>query len=202
MEKKKNKTMYSKVSNIKITSIDGKTNATLNNAYTKSNWSFTTKESHSPSNTKGYNNLKNLHILYNCEKHIGMLIDINRQDMLRPLEAVYTTRFGPYATKHMFRWAVSGCASSSTFSIVKVEENDISFEDKFIFCFTHDFEDNNDSTKCNSIEYNRWLEKVRSSISILPNKQFKICLSVKDNAQLPNHYDQAMYRIISLKKKF
>ena len=207
MEKNKSKSMYGKVSDISIASVDGKTFTTLESAYTKSNWPFTTKESPSPSNTKGYNNLESLPIAYDNEKYIGISIGMNRSDILKPLEAVYTTRYGPYATKHMFGWAVSGCASNSKFSKiscyhVKVEENDFSLEDKFDSCFSRDFEDHDDSTTCNSIEDNQWLTKVQSSIKLLNNKQFEICLPIKDNVILPNNYDQALYRVNSLKKKF
>ena len=204
MQGTRNKLTCSKVESIEIHSIDGQNKTILDGAFLKSNWPFTIEDSPSRRDTIGYSNLENLPIEY-AKVKIGLLIGLNRSDILRPLSIVHTNRNGPYATKHMFGWAVSGNVSSGLSTIscfhVNVEERNISLEEQFEKCFSLDFQDSEPMIK-SSFDDEKWLGKVTSSFKNLENNQIEIGLPFKENILLPYNYKQVVNSMHRLKQQF
>ena len=145
--------------------------------------------------------MENLPIKF-TNKKIGLLIGLNR-----PRAIVHTTLHGPYATEHMFGWAVSGnitntCFSKMTCLRIKTDETNSILNDQFQKCFARDFIDDGHVNFCSSVDDISWLKKVEDSVNILPNGQFQISLPLRDDIVLPLNYDQAYRRLINLKNKF
>ena len=206
MEKNKSSTMCNKVYNVEISSIDGKTKTTLSSVYSRSSWPFELTDSPVPDDTRTFQKLRELPINYENKK-IGLLIGLNRPDILRPLEVIHTTKRGPYATRHMFGWAITGTTFDSGLSKitclhVKSNEVDASLEDKFQRCFASDFIDADSSHNLLSMDDREWLKKVENSLKRLPNNQFEIGLPLRDSVQMPDNYKQAHQRIEGLRRRF
>ena len=190
-----------------ITSVDGKS-TTLSKCYSKDDWPFTLDDSPRQSDIIPYNEIKNLPFKFdNCI--IGILVGMNRPDLIKPEVVVNTSKNGPYASRHFLGWALNGPTNNNcdvkklSFHVkVNQEENYLAENEKFEKIFAKDFVDNDISLGM-SLDDEKFVNKVKNSIVQLPDGHFQICLPFKDDdVKLPNNVSQAYNRLISLKKKF
>ena len=208
MEKSKSLSNYLLVNDLEILSVDSEIKTVLSQVYAKQEWPFKIEDSPSPEECEKYMNLRNLPIKYE-NKNIGLLVGISRPDIIKPRDIVNTTRRGPYATRHLFGWAINGPTTSRGLNKktncfhAKVENfNELNLDEKIEKCFIREFEEEYDEIKV-SLDDKKWLEKVESSIIKLPDNHYQIDLPFKyNNISLPCNYDQAYHGLHRLKKKF
>ena len=192
-----------KISNIRISSRGHKDEVLIKSAFSKADWPFQLADSPGYRDIENYPTLKRLPFVFE-KKKIGIFVGLNYPDILKPLEIVHTTRYGPYATRHLFGWALNGPVISghaNNFSCFHVRINNSDLVNKFESVFAKDFQDV-DETPFQSIEDREWLEKVESSIVKLDTNHLQIGLPFRnENVCMPNNYDQARYRLEKLKQR-
>ena len=193
-----------KIPKIEVISLDGNNKTILSGVLAKENWPFTTNDSPCQSDMAGFPQFEDLPISFEGTT-IGLLVGMDRPDIVKPLEIVHTTKRGPYATKHMFGWCLNGPFScqkpfhSSCF-FGKVKEHDLN--EKFEAVFASDFESESNDLAM-SFEDRLWTKKVESTIERRSDGHFQIGLPFKnENVLMPNNYDQAKYRMARLHDKF
>ena len=115
---------------------------------------------------------------------------------------------GPYATKHIFGWAINGPVWNGKAELkqrcfhTRVECDDPSLSAKFDAVFSKDFDDVSDKPMI-SYDDKKWIKLVEESVTKLDNGHLQVDLPFCDpNPCLPNNYNQARYRLGSQRKRF
>ena len=195
------------VRGIEILSIDRSARTIVEEGFVPQSWPFTLDDSPKASDVQNYEKLRQLPMTYGNVK-IGILIGTHRPDILRPLQTVSTTKRGPYATRHLFGWAINGPingvarSGSRCFHARTKLENHRHLEAEFESVFSRDFADVDEETM-DSIEDRRWLGIAKTSIVKLPNKHLQMNLPFKkDDVIMPDNLDQAYSRIMKQKTRF
>ena len=195
---------FGKIKGFDIMSIDRTKKNTVNEAFVPKNWPFTIENSPSPSDSYGHPKLRNLNIKYENKK-IGLLIGIQRSDIVQPLQTIPTSRRGPYATLHQFGWAINGPTGgiprvgSSCFFVKK--ESSPTVDELVETVFSRDFQEVDEDENL-SIEDHRWIKVADKSLIKLPNNHMQLDLPFKiTDLRMPDNYNQAYSRLMKLKIK-
>ena len=171
------------VENLEIISLVDKESIIIPKLYAKSKWPFEPNDTVTENDIKNFPALKNLPFNFVSER-IGLLVGINMPEIVRPLEVVNTTNKGPYASRHLFGWALNGPVTGSKhtnvscFRTVVRSEKTETLDDKIENYFARDFEDKYDETKL-SIDDQKWQNKVSNGLKKLPENKFEVPLSAR-----------------------
>jgi hypothetical protein len=95
------------VRDLTIVSLDSTAKINIPKLYAKSNWPFTIEDSPKEGDIEGISGLENIPFKF-IDKNIGLLIGMDMPDILKPLDVVSSTSRGPFATRYMHGWALSG----------------------------------------------------------------------------------------------
>ena len=196
---------FGKVADFEILSLDRSVKTAIDEAFIPSNWPFSVEDSPHQSDTSAFEKLEKLPISYENKK-IGILIGMQRSDVLLPLQVISTTKKGPYATRHIFGWAINGTVGGIPRSGAKVfhtfAQLDNTIEESFNAVFARDFIEV-DEKQQPSIEDQRWLNIVENSIEQLPNNHLQMKLPFKtSDVEMPDNFEQAYSRLMKMKTKF
>ena len=136
------------------------------------------------------------------DEPIDLLIGMNVPALLRPLEVVHGDPDEPYATRHLFGWAFNGPTGTAGKTVrcnrLTVHSSDL--DKKVEEYISRDYVDNDN---CKSLSYDdaKWMARVKSSITNLPEGGFQIALPFKDNVAFPDNRQQIYSRFLSLSKR-
>lgn len=191
------------VDGLEICSLDGNVRRIVNNVYAKPNWTFEIDDSPKSSDLKKLPEFGNIPFQFiNCK--IGILIGMNFPEIIKPLHIKESSKNGPYASKHIFGWALNGPVRGSRSSdacyrtkLQTIEDLDAKFES----CFRKDYDDNNENSSY-SRDDEQWLKSAERNTVRLPSNQFEIDLPFQGEKTMPNNYFQVLSRFNSLRNRF
>lgn len=199
MENKCSPVSFNLVKDLEIFSLCGKNSCKVPSLYAKGDWPFDISDSPTKPDLDRHDKLSHLPFQFiNCK--IGLLIGVNCPELVKPLEIVNTSKYGPYATRHLLGWALSGpretsCRSNVTCFYTKT--NSVSLDEKIDNIFNSEFHD--DPGVAPSINDQIWCDKVSKSIRRTDSGHFEIALPFdSDNVKLPNNYSQIRHRLTRL----
>ena len=115
------------VKDLEILSLCEKKSYIVPTFYAKNDWPFETVDSPTRIDIEKFDNLLKLSFNF-IDAKMGLLVGVNCPELLKPLNVVNTIKNGPYATKHLFGWAVNGPNNNS------LKPNDMSFRTKIESC--------------------------------------------------------------------
>ena len=190
------------VSNLEIFSLDGSKSFVIPKIYAKNEWPFNDKDNLRESDVLEFERLKQLPFKF-ARENIGLLVGINVPELIRPHEVIDTIEGGPYATRHLFGWALNGPVRGKGLGnlCLRTACSETLNNDSIERYFAQEFDDHFDDP-APSVEDALWLNKVSRGIRCLPNNKYEVPLPLKNNVKfLPNNKDYALKRLESLKKK-
>lgn len=194
------------IKSLEILSLNGNERRSLPIVYAKKNWPFDLKDSPSPTDLEGFPALKCLPFTFVDEK-IGILVGMDMPELLNPLEVVASTKYGPYASKHLFGWALNGPVKGSAqnhncFRTLNEDLQDCSLDEKVQKYFGQDFVDMEENSAY-SFSDERWLELAGSSCITTPDKHFQVSLPLKEPVrELPDNSFYVQRKFELLQRKF
>ena len=196
------------INNLKIYSLDETNESIIPLILAKEDWPFTLEDSPTAEDISDFPHLNDIAFNFVSEK-IGILLGMNMVELLRPLQIINGRPGEPYASLHSFGWALNGPVGSimdkrSYFcNRTRVENNDkLEIETKLEELYTADFRDEEAGTLGLSRDDLLWYSRVESSVKITPDQHYEIGLPFRtDNIKFPCNYNQALYRLTSLKTK-
>lgn len=194
------------LNNLTLSSLDNSFTTSIPVMYTKpkKHWPFSESDLPRSNDLEEYPHLKNLSFP-ECSAEIGILIGMNAPELLMPLEVITGDAGTPYATRHSLGWTVNGPVNSGSgekkCNRLNVSHVDCDLESQIENLFAQDFVDHNNE-KSYSQDDRLWLEKVESSIKLLPNNKYEIDLPFKNDVCFPNNKVQAYNMFLNSINKF
>ena len=168
-------------------------------------WPFEIGDSPRYSDIEKFEHLKNIPFDF-VSRSIGLLVGTNVSDIIMPLETVSGSKNEPYATRHLFGWAVNGpttlgrCRAGMCHRVGVRDTSTI--EANFSRMYAQDFDDSQPQKKGQSFEDRLWLERVNNSIRKLPDNHSKIALPFRNTeVNMPCNFRQAIDCLLGLKKR-
>ena len=193
------------VNNLEITDLDENINASIPVVYCKENWPFGIDDSPSEEDLNACPYLKHIPFSF-LDKEIGLLVGVSQPHLFKILETVE----GPeensvYATRYPLGWALNGPinigqrSSSCFFTKNFSNETNKIFTD---FC-AQEFLDVCGDETAPSVEEKEWEKLVKSTINKTDSGHFEVGLPFRqNNLQFPINRQQALQRLVSLRKRF
>lgn len=141
---------------------------------------------------------------------IELLIGTNAAKLMEPWKVINSRGNGPYAVKTPLRWVVNGlmqettCQMQGSHSCTVVNRISVAdLNDLLIKPYHQDFPELAAEEKSEmSVEDKRFMSIMESSKE-LRNGHYYLPLHFKENdVMMPNNYQQAQQRVMSLKRKF
>ena len=192
------------INNLKLLSADRSFECEISKISAIKDWPFTIEDSPDPADIVNSDHFSNLPFeFFDCK--IGILIGINESELIKPLEIVSGEEGGPFATRHLLGWALSGPVSGKAFSrchkikVKNLQDLELNIER----ALNSDFEDIDPNLKGTSVEDKLWLQKVSSTLSKRTDGHYEVALPFKsDSVSMPNNYRQALGCLNGLGKRF
>ena len=201
MEQNSSKIPVKIIADLEIVSLDNDYKVTIPKVFAKKHWPF---ENHQTLSEKDVNKFPELNeVPFNFVKaKVGLLVGLNMPEILRPLEIINTSKNGPYASKHVFGWALNGPIGGKFENVcfrTCIKTDYQSLDNKIESYFARDFEDKYDDMTVSRQDL-LWQEKVSSGIKQLPNGQYEIPLPFEeDDVTMPDNERYCLARLNSLK---
>lgn len=191
------------IKDLSVQSLDGEITEIIPKLYAKAPWPFERHDSPTKNDVEKYVSFKDIPFEFIDEK-IGLLVGINVPQIVKPLELVNTTRNGPYATKHLFGWALNGPVKGhqmSKLTCLRSIHNEVTFDRKIEQCFSREFSDDSLDNLQPSINDLKFLEIAENTIKVTESNNYEIALPFKENVFMPDNYSQIYGRLMSSKRK-
>ena len=201
MERNSSKIPVKIIAYLEIVSLDNDYKVTIPKVFAKKHWPF---ENHQTLSEKDVNKFLELNeVPFNFVKaKVGLLVGLNMPEILRPLEIINTSKNGPYASKHVFGWALNGPIGGKFENVcfrTCIKTDCQSLDNKIESYFARDFEDKYDDMTVSRQDL-LWQEKKSSGIKQLPNGQYEIPLPFEeDDVTMPDNERYCLARLNSLK---
>lgn len=191
------------INNLQLFDLEGRQHDEVPVTFAQQHWAF------KPEDVPGKHQLDYPHLRnvpYNfVDADVGMIIGMDRSEMLKPLKLVSGPAGTPYATLHKLGWAVCGPVRD------KRGENKINtcvtickniLEKEIQEFYNSDYKDSHDTSLEYSENDKRWLEIMESSVKLTKDNHYEISLPFK-NSEFPmvSNKEQAYKHFLSMRSR-
>ena len=195
-------TLHTKIiNNLQLYDMDENLKDCIPVVYAQENWPFDKDDV--PQRSDVAPHLKNLPFHF-VDAEVGILIGMDRVDMLKPLQVVNGPAKTAYATLHHLGWAL--CGPVGECNTDKYINNRINIKDReevdkqIKQMYLNDYNDSHVSKYEMSIDDKKWHNIMINSVTNIDDK-YEIDLPLKENIKLLDNKMQAYYTFQALKKR-
>ena len=168
--------------------------------YAQQNWPFTKEDSPVPSDMKEH--LSNLPYSF-INSTVGLIIGMNRPEMIKPLQIIDGPRDSVYASLHQLGWALNGPVGEKRERVivnrVKVSDN-TEINNMIKSMYEKDYSDTDIVSRQPSSDDEKWLSIMNESIKKVSGN-YEVKLPIKPNTHLPSNKTLIYSIFQSLHKK-
>ena len=191
------------VNNVELYHMNGKLKDIVPVVFSQSRWPF--QKDDVPQSTDLNNEVLQDIPFQFIDAGIGLIIGMNRPNLLRPIEVIGAENNSFYASRHSLGWALNGITRETTTKSVSVNRIKVpdaaDIEYKIKCMFDHDYKDSNIVKKEPSENDLKWGCIMKDSIKLNPDNQYEIDLPLKGDASLTNNRTQVLHIFHSLMRK-
>ena len=189
------------VNNLEVSDMNGNLQDIIPVVYTRKQWPFSLDDTPKYSDEL-VQQFKNLPIPL-VDSNIGLIIGMNRPDMLKPLEIIDGQTTVSYASRHRLGWALNGPVQRKTDKHVanKISVKDVEvLENQISDIFDRDYRDHYSQQKVSQDDI-KWQHIMEESIELTNNCHYSVNLPIKEQVDLPNNRGQVFHGFQSLLHK-
>jgi len=194
------------VNNLELYSYDNVRRDCLPVVFARELWPFDDSDLPDINCIRGEDHLKGIDFHF-ISADIGVLIGMNRPEMLKPLEVVSGPPNTIYATRHHLGWAINGLIKDQSeshrrcrFTTAATPEYLKGIENEIQCMYREDFRDEHVESDKTSTNDQKWLDLVENSLSVHEG-HYQIRLPfANSNPVFPSNKRQIYYNFLQLKR--
>lgn len=189
------------INNLQLYDMDDNLCDTVPVIFAQKIWPFNEADVPHITDLNGHSALEELQYQF-IDAHVGIIIGMNRPNILKPLEVVYGSEDGIYASKHKLGWALNGPVTNGKRIIVnKVSVNKIEdIENMVRSMYMEDYKDHNAVHKDLSNADKKWYSIMNNTTKKILGK-YEIDLPLKSEVNIFSNKKQIYSIFESLKRK-